>query len=106
MGLVSTVKTILANSYRPLEVVVVNDGSTDRSDAIMRDFIRKYQFMVGNSPSYAPIIYHYQQNGGKGTALNTGIALSHGKIILTFDADSVVHEEAVESFVSYFVDPK
>jgi biofilm PGA synthesis N-glycosyltransferase PgaC len=105
VGLVSTLKTILANSYRPLEIVVVNDGSTDNSDSVMRAFIQKYQMSVGGSSNYAHVIYHYQPNGGKGTALNTGIALSHGEIIVTFDADSVIHEEAIAHFVSYFADP-
>ena len=106
VGLVPTVKTILASSYRPLEVVVVNDGSTDKSDEVMRGFLQKYQQRVRTTPSYAPVIYHYQPNGGKGSALNTGIGLSHGEIIITFDADSVVHEDAVKHFASYFADPE
>jgi poly-beta-1,6-N-acetyl-D-glucosamine synthase len=105
VGLVATIKTILASTYHPLEVVVVNDGSTDRSDEITREFIQKYQTYVAGSDNYASIIYHYQPNGGKGAALNTGISLSHGEIILTFDADSIIHEHAVKHFVSYFADP-
>ncbi len=104
VGLVATLKTILASSYRPLEIVVINDGSTDQSDAIMHEFLQKYQQHVGESSSYIPIIYHYKTNGGKGAALNTGIALSHGEIIITFDADCVVHKDAVKHFVSYFAD--
>lgn len=106
VGLVSTLKTILASSYRPLEIVVVNDGSTDNSDSIMCAFIQKYQRNVAGTSNYADVIYHYQPNGGKGTALNTGISLAHGEIIITFDADSVVHEKAVEHFVAYFADPE
>ena len=105
VGLLSTIKTILASSYRPLEVVIVNDGSTDRSDEIMRAFIQKYEWSIRGTPQYAPIIYYYQKNGGKGSALNTGIYLSHGEIIVTFDADCVVHEHAIQHFVSYFADP-
>ena len=105
VGLVGTIKTILASSYRPLEVIIVNDGSTDRSDEIMRSFIWKYNESLRGSPNYAPIIYHYQPNGGKGTALNTGIAIARGEIIASFDADCVVHEDAVTHFVSYFADP-
>jgi biofilm PGA synthesis N-glycosyltransferase PgaC len=105
VGLVSTVKTLLISSYRPLEIVVVNDGSTDGSDEKMRAFIQEYQSTMEGSSSYVPIIYHYQANGGKGSALNTGISLSHGEIIVTFDADSVVHKHAIQHFVSYFADP-
>jgi cellulose synthase/poly-beta-1,6-N-acetylglucosamine synthase-like glycosyltransferase len=105
VGLVATIKTILASSYRHLEVIVVNDGSTDQSDEIMRMFIQKYESMVGGSRNYIPLIYHYQPNGGKGTALNKAISLSHGEIIVSFDADSVVHEDAIKHFVSYFANP-
>jgi len=105
VGLLATIKTILASTYRPLEVIIVNDGSTDRSDEIMRAFIQKYEWSIRGTSQYAPITYHYQKNGGKGSALNTGIGLSHGEIIVTFDADCVVHENAVQHFVSYFADP-
>jgi len=106
VGLVATVKTILASSYRPLEVVVVNDGSTDRSDEIMRAFVQKYELYVRGSRNYVPIVYHYQPNEGKAYALNTGISLSYGEIIVTFDADSVVHQHVIEHFVAYFCDPE
>lgn len=105
VGLVATIKTLLASSYRPLEIIVVNDGSTDQSDTIMHTFLQKYQQNVGISPN-APIIrYHYQPNGGKGSALNAGIALSRGEIIMTFDADCIVHKDAIKHFITYFADP-
>lgn len=107
VGLLATVKTLLANSYRPLEIVVVNDGSTDRSDEIMHAFLRKYEASMRDIPAYkyVPIYYYYQQNGGKGSTLNRGITLAHGEIIMTFDADSAVHEDAIERMVAYFADP-
>jgi cellulose synthase/poly-beta-1,6-N-acetylglucosamine synthase-like glycosyltransferase len=106
VGLVSTIKTILASSYRHIEIIVVNDGSTDRSDQTMRAFLAKYEAALGESDQYIPIVYRYQQNGGKGSALNRGIALSRGEIIVTFDADCAVHEHAIRHFVSYFADPQ
>lgn len=72
----------------------------------MRAFVEKYQRSVEGIKNPASIIYHYQPNGGKGSALNTGINLAHGEIILTFDADSVVHKDAIQHFVSYFADPE
>ncbi len=105
VGLIATIKILIVSSYRPLEIVVVNDGSTDRSDEKMRAFLQKYESYVQSLDNYVPIIYHYQPNSGKGGALNTGIALSHGEIIITFDADCVVHEDAIKHFVSYFSDP-
>src|SRR3989442_3220197 len=46
VGLLSTVKTLLESSYHRLEIVVINDRSTDNSDAIMRNFIAKYQWAM------------------------------------------------------------
>jgi biofilm PGA synthesis N-glycosyltransferase PgaC len=108
VGLLSTVKTLLNSTYKNLEIVVVNDGSTDNSDMMMRQFVDKYERQMADVPfdQYIHILYHYQQNGGKGTALNKAIALSHGDILLSIDADCVVHENAVEAFVEAFQDPR
>lgn len=104
VGLVVTLKTILASSYRPLEIIVINDGSTDRSDAIMRAFLQKYQQHAKGSDGSIPIVYRTRPNEGKGAALNTGLALARGEIIVTFDADCVVQKDAIKHLVSYFAD--
>lgn len=102
IGLIHTVESVLKSSYHNLEVVIVNDGSTDSSDSLMRDFTANYN----KSENTKKIIYHYQGNGGKGSALNKGIQLSSGEIILTVDADGIVSQDAVKNFVAYFADPK
>jgi poly-beta-1,6-N-acetyl-D-glucosamine synthase len=105
-GLLSTVKSLLASTYKNLEIVVVNDGSTDRSDAMMRNFIEKYEREMTDIPGHVKIIYHYQQNGGKGSALNAAIKLAHGDILVSIDADCIVHKRAVAAFVKAFRDPR
>jgi cellulose synthase/poly-beta-1,6-N-acetylglucosamine synthase-like glycosyltransferase len=106
IGLLETVKTLLENTYRPLEIVVVNDGSTDSSDTQMRAFVYKYELQTSGATNMPYLIYYYQPNGGKGRALNTGINLSHGQIIISIDADCVVHRDAITAFVTCFRDPK
>jgi poly-beta-1,6-N-acetyl-D-glucosamine synthase len=105
VGLLSTIKTLLASTYRNIEIVVVNDGSTDGSDAMMRRFVEKYEREMWGIP-HVPILYHYQQNGGKGSALNTAISLAHGDILVSIDADCLVHQRAIASFVHAFRDPR
>jgi poly-beta-1,6-N-acetyl-D-glucosamine synthase len=107
-GILGTVKTLLGSTYKHLELVVVNDGSTDDSDALMRRFIAKYEHeMADVHPSQRiEIVYHYQQNGGKGSALNTAISLASGDILVSIDADCIVHENAIAAFVEAFRDPR
>lgn len=104
VGLVKTVKTILASTYRNLEVVIVNDGSTDRSDELMKSFIREYE--ASNEEDKLNIIYTYKKNEGKGKALNEGIRLANGDIIISIDADCVLLPDTVGNFVRHFENEK
>jgi biofilm PGA synthesis N-glycosyltransferase PgaC len=104
VGLVTTVKTVLASTYRNVEVIVVNDGSTDSSDARMRDFVREYE-STHTDGDRIKLVYSYKNNGGKGTALNHGIGLSSGRIIISIDADCALTSETIGNFVKYFEDP-
>ncbi len=100
VGVLSTVRSLLDNSYDNLEVVIINDGSTDNSDAVIKEFI------ANALPSGKRIIYEYKENGGKGSALNRGIELSNGDIIITIDADSIAHKDAIKNFVEHFADSR
>jgi len=106
VGLLSTIKSLLASTYRPLELIIINDGSTDGSDEMMRKFLRKYALDSPADASKAMISYYYQKNGGKGAALNTAIARSHGAILISIDADCIVHETAIAAFVDVFKDQR
>lgn len=108
VGILKTLESLLANTYAPLEIVVVNDGSTDDSDAIIRNFLAERNQKIESDPSLGfgkSIVYHYQENGGKGKALNAAIGLSSGEIIVSIDADCYVTPAAIENFVKYFADP-
>lgn len=102
VGILNTVRSVLASTYSNLEVIVVNDGSTDDTDGVMRRFVRQHK----SSLDAASLRYLVQPNGGKATALNRGIAHATGEIIITIDADSVVAKDAVAKFVARFQDPR
>lgn len=110
VGLLDTVRSLIESTYKNTELVVVNDGSTDNSDQMMRDFVKEYELKKEEArKSNTPIIdvvYHYKQNGGKGSALNKAIELATGDILLSIDADCMVDKNAVANFVKYFADPK
>ena len=67
------IESVLAQTYRPIEIVVADDGSTDGTAAIAR--------------SYSAVRYVYQPNQGPPVARNTGLAHSSGEWIAFLDAD-------------------
>jgi glycosyltransferase involved in cell wall biosynthesis len=73
----------LAQSYPNVEVIVVDDGSTD-------DTRRRLE------PYGARIRYHYQKNQGLSAARNTGIRLARGEFIALLDADDLWHPRKLE----------
>ena len=104
VGILKTISSLVGNGYENLEVVVINDGSTDNSDRITRDFIKEFEKL--NPKHKGMIRYIYQPNGGKGKALNNGILHATGEIILTMDADSAIEEGGLEKLVRYYRDPE
>ena len=77
------VESALAQTYRPLEVIVVDDGSTDDTRNRLKPFADR-------------IHYVYQNNRGLSAARNTGIRLANGEWIALLDADDVWHPEKTE----------
>jgi biofilm PGA synthesis N-glycosyltransferase PgaC len=105
VGILETVHSVLANNYPYIEAVIVNDGSTDESDGIIRNFIKEYSEEAEYHPGKS-VVYAYKENGGKARALNTAIGLSTGEIIISIDADCFVMPTTIENFVKWFADPK
>jgi biofilm PGA synthesis N-glycosyltransferase PgaC len=103
VGVLKTIQSVVDNTYQNVEVVVINDGSTDNSDAITRAYVKAFE--KANRGRKGIIRYFYQENGGKGKALNFGIQKATGDIILTVDADSALHPEALDKLRIYFADP-
>ncbi len=71
--LAQAIESVLFQEYHPLEILVVDDGSTDRTAQIAQQFDK--------------ISYLYQSNQGHGAAKNFGIQHSHGEYIAFLDAD-------------------
>ncbi|MEK7453182.1 MAG: glycosyltransferase [Patescibacteria group bacterium] len=105
VGLLDAVKTVLKSNYSNVEVIVVNDGSTDNSHKIMLDYVNWYkEYNHSNYP--INLKYYYKENAGKGMALNYGIEKSVGKIIISIDADCTLTPDTIGNFVKYFRDPR
>lgn len=90
----ATALSLLALEYPKdkLDIVLVNDGSTDNTAEIMEEFSGNPQIHI-----------IHQSNGGKHTALNAGIAAStNAEIIGCLDADSFVEASALREMVACF----
>jgi len=88
-----TILTILETDYPRKEIIVVNDGSTDRTEGVVRRYM-KYGVRLINQP-----------NAGKAVALNNGILYAKGEIIVVFDADTIVDTDAITKLANHFKDP-
>lgn len=85
------IDSALAQTYSNVEVIVVDDGSTDNSPNIIASYQNK-------------IIPVYQSNQGQASAFNQGFALSQGKIIFLLDADDIFHRDKVAIVVKSLQD--
>jgi glycosyltransferase involved in cell wall biosynthesis len=86
--LAEAIDSALDQTYRNIEVIVVDDGSVDNS----REIISGY----GNR-----IIPILKENGGQASAFNAGIVASRGEIICMLDSDDLFHPNKVEKIVSH-----
>ena len=97
-GVLRTVESVLANTYKNKEVIVVNDGSKDKTKAVLRSFQRK-------NPGAIKVIH--QANAGKAAALNRGIQKwARGSLVMVLDADSVLHPDGLAKMVEHFRDKR
>jgi cellulose synthase/poly-beta-1,6-N-acetylglucosamine synthase-like glycosyltransferase/peptidoglycan/xylan/chitin deacetylase (PgdA/CDA1 family) len=92
----ASVEGILESSHAKLEVIVIDDGSTDStSDVVRRRF--------GSDPRVTLITV---RNGGKARAVNMGLACSHGDVVVALDADTHFEPDTIARLVRWFSDEK
>lgn len=78
-------KSLCAQTCHEFEWVIVDDGSTDGTDTMVKN-LPKTDFKI---------IYHMQVNGGKHRAINAGLDLAQGKVFAIVDSDDYLTENAV-----------
>ena len=87
--LVQSLESVLAQTYRNLEVIVVNDGSTDETKATLEPYRNR-------------ISYFEKTNGGKSSALNLGLKHISGEYVWVFDDDDIALSQLVDSYMAIF----
>lgn len=88
----ATVRSLVASDY-PVEVIVVDDGSADRTSEVV------------NALGIPEVRVIRQLNAGKPSALNAGIAAARGDIVVMMDGDTIFEPGTVRSLVAPFADP-
>ncbi len=84
--LVKCLNSIMTQSCRDFEVVIVDDGSTDKSPVIAKEYEQKYQ----------NVHVITQENSGQGAARNTGIEAAKGEYFLFIDSDDYIDNNTIE----------
>lgn len=85
--LVEAIQSVKDQSYSPIEIILVDDGSTDSSSEVVK--------------SFSNINYIYQSNLGTPSARNTGINSAQGEFIAFLDADDIWHKMKLEIQVAF-----
>jgi glycosyltransferase involved in cell wall biosynthesis len=74
--LAEAIESVLSQTYRSVEVIVVDDGSVDASASVAKQFV-------------PPVRYYYQPNSGLAAARNHGVDLSKGDFLAFLDSDDI-----------------
>ena len=93
-GIEATVRSLLDNDYpAPVEIIVVDDGSTDRTAWIVHNLRWPNVRLIS------------QENGGKPSALNTGIAHARHDVLVLVDGDTVFQRDTIGNLVRPLANP-
>ena len=88
-----TLDSLLAQTYQNFEVILVDDGSIDKSGEIIKDFLKKYP---------QKFKYIWQKNQGAAVARNVGLKQAQGKFIAWIDADDLWLPKRLELMLKEF----
>ena len=79
----TAIQSCLNQTYKPIEIIIVDDGSTDNTKDVVKEFNDS-------------IIYFYQNNSGVSAARNKGLELAKGDYLAFLDSDDYLTHDSIE----------
>ena len=86
-----TFDSLIHQTLHEIEIIAVNDGSTDQSEAIIKKYMQKD----------SRISYYYQNNQGQSVARNLALQHATGKYIYMMDSDDILEDPGITSEHNY-----
>jgi len=91
MVIKKTIDAVIEAQYPDKEIIVVDDGSTDKTLQVSKQFKNQVKIL-------------HKENGGKASALNYGIVYAKGEIIVIVDADTIIERQSIVELVKGYAD--
>ncbi|WP_317453313.1 bifunctional polysaccharide deacetylase/glycosyltransferase family 2 protein [Streptomyces xanthii] len=95
-GIEATIRSLLASNHSYVQVIVVDDGSSDRT----------YEIAEWMRAQDARVMVVRQENAGKAAALNTGLSWAQFDLVVMIDGDTVFEPDAIGNLIQPFTDPR
>lgn len=97
-SIIRCLESVRKSTHRKLEIIVIDDASTDNTRKLVRDYIALH-------PNRTIKLLYKRKNVGKAEALNHALKrTARGDLIMTLDADSVIDRHTVKNAIAYFDD--
>lgn len=84
-------ESIRKQNYNNIQVIIINDGSTDNSEEIISNYLKRYCLKYE---------YYKKENGGLSSARNYGMNYADGDYLFFLDSDDYLSDDAIDSLVS------
>lgn len=91
--LVNLYESLVAQTEKDFEWVIVDDGSSDNTETVVSEFINQNKLNI---------VYYKQENGGKHRAINKGVELSSGHVFAIVDSDDTLTVDSIEKVKRWF----